>query len=160
MNITAVAASEVDFTRFGEIILLGKEGSGTLESHGDGWRDVCTEQPLLRAPAQLGMTTGSAAPFATRALERHLYTEEAIMPMAAPVILPLAAPTAAEAPAAVDIVAVILEPGQVAVLHPGTWHDACHGIDGPVRYYWMATPIAGEESDWVEVAGGPVRVSC
>jgi ureidoglycolate lyase len=160
MKITAVPAADLDFSQYGEILSLGDQGPRTLESHGDGWRDVRTERPLLRAPAQLGMTVGSAAPFTTRTMECHPYTEEAIMPMAAPIILPVAAPTASGSPSAGQIVAVVLEAGQVAVLKPGTWHDACHGLGGPARYYWMATSIAGAESMWVEVAGGPVEVSC
>ncbi|MGW1256378.1 BtpA/SgcQ family protein [Streptomyces sp. NPDC002513] len=158
--IRAVPAAEIDFSPYGEITRLTGEGPSTVESSGDGWQDVMTRRPLLRAPGHLGMTLGSGAPFVTRRMERHLYTEEAILCMASPVVLPVAAPTEADAPAAEDVRAVILSPGEVAVLKPGTWHDACHGVEGPAHYYWMATSIDGVSSPWVEITGGSVAVSC
>ena len=67
-------------------------------------------------------------------------------------VLAVAAPTDAARPKAVDIRAFIIEPGTVVVMHKGTWHDACRGIDAPTHYYWMATCGFGSVS--MSRAGG------
>jgi ureidoglycolate lyase len=129
-----------------------------LLAAGDGWRDVSTARPILRAPAHLGMTVGEPLPRVVRRMERHLFTEEALLCMDAPMVLPLAPAGEAAAPSAREVTAVLMEPGDVAVLAPGTWHDACRGLTGPVRYYWLATTIVGDEPVWVDIDGGSVEV--
>lgn len=159
-RVAAVPVAEIDLAPFGSSFSLSGEGAGVSVASGHGWVDVSTAQPLVRAPAHLGMTLGAGLPFTTHRMERHLYTEEAILCMEAPVVLAMAPATSALQPSAVEVVAVLLEPGEVVVMAPGTWHDACHGINGPARYYWLATAIAGDEPEWVEIAGGPVEIAC
>jgi ureidoglycolate lyase len=91
-------------------------------------------------------------------MERHLLTEEALFCAADPIVLAVAAPTEEDHPTAASIRAFVITPGTVVVLHKGTWHDACHGLDGEARYYWMATCGLGN-SPWVDVKGGPVLVT-
>ena len=50
--------------------------------------------------------------------------------------------------------AVILLPGEVIVLNKGIWHDACHGINKSVRYYWLDEEYEGEPTEWVDICGG------
>jgi ureidoglycolate lyase len=156
--VRARPVAEVDFARFGTHTRLTANGADVVRAAGDGWRDVSTPRPPLRAPAHIGMTTASALPHIVRRMERHLYTEEALLCTDAPLVLPLAPAGDAPAPSAHDVTAVLIEPGDLVVLAPGTWHDACHGVSAPARYYWLATTVAGDEPGWVELAGGPVEV--
>jgi hypothetical protein len=36
------------------------------------------------------------------------------------------------------VVAAMLYPGDVALLNPGVWHDACYGVENKVRYYFLS----------------------
>lgn len=151
--------ADVDFSVFGTHTRLAPGGGEVVRAAGDGWDDVSTPRPVLRAPAHLGMTTGAPLPRVVRRMERHLCTEEALLCLDGPMVLPVAPGGDAPAPSAVDVTAVLIEPGDLVVLAPGTWHDACHGLDGPVRYYWLATTILGDEPVWVDIAGGGVEVT-
>ena len=158
-KVRAAPLAEVDFTPFGRHVRLAEGGAGVVSARGDGWTDLATKHPLLGMPPHLGLTVGSPAPFVTRRMERHLLTEEAILCTDAPIVLAVAPASAADAPAAADVRAVVLEPGDVVVLAEGTWHDACHGVRGEARYYWLAREVAGD-TVWVDLVNGPVEVTC
>ncbi|WP_269992333.1 ureidoglycolate lyase [Arthrobacter sp. B2a2-09] len=127
-------------------------------SAGDGWSDVHTSNPLICTNGSLGMTLGAGSPFATNQMERHLATEEALFTAGSPVVLAVAPPNEGRYPEAHAVRAFIINPRTAVVLHKGTWHDACHGLDGEAYYYWMATCGDGG-STWTDISGGPVHVS-
>lgn len=158
-TLRARPVQDVDFSAFGEHIRL-VPGDGVEAASGDGWHDLSTAAEVVCGPAQIGMTVGSAAPFSSASMERHRNTREVIVCVDDPVILAVAAPTAGPAPVAADVTAVVLEPGDVVVLAPGTWHDACHGVAGPARYVWVAGRVDGADAAWVPIVDGPVEVRC
>ena len=90
-------------------------------------------------------------------MEKHAHTEEAIFCMAEPVILCVALARGGEPPRAEDVRAVLLSPGEAAVMAREVWHDACRGLGKPAGYYYLAK--AGERpADWLPVSGGPVAL--
>ena len=163
MKVLARDVLTQDFSAFGKVHAFGLQetapaADGSLVvTLGDGWTDAYTANPIISTNGSLGFTRGPAAPFDTRQMERHLLTEEALFPAAAPLVLAVAPPTGTAAPNAADIRAFVINPGTAVVLHKGTWHDACRGADGETFYYWMAT-CGLEGPTWTDVDGGPVRV--
>lgn len=160
MKINAQEITSVDLERFGRHLRLLDGNMDVLASEGQGWRDMCTKEALIDGPSQLGRTVGSGIPCVTHSMERHLATPEAILCAGSPIILPMAPATAGSAPKAQDIVAVILRPGDVVVMNPGVWHDACHGLDGPAAYFWLAISSGDSGGPWVEIDDGPVTITC
>lgn len=162
MRISASSVRDADFSAFGTVYSMatpthsGSEAK-LVRSQGLGWTDAYTAAPLISSNGSLGFTLGEGGPFSTVKMERHLDTQEALFCAARPIVLAVAAPTDEARPKAENIRAFIIEPGTVVVMHKGTWHDACRGIDEPTHYYWMAT--CGGGSIWVDVEGGPVHVS-
>jgi len=164
MQIEAVNVLESDFSPYGRVYdMKSSQASAdaatrTIHSEGPGWADTYTANPLISSNGSLGYTLGSACPFHSATMERHLLTEEALFCAADPIVLAVAAPTEEEYPSAENVRAFVIEPGTVVVLGKGTWHDACHGVAREARYYWMATCGLGA-SPWVDVKGGPVLVT-
>jgi ureidoglycolate lyase len=165
MEIRAEALQETAFAPYGRIYRLA-QGSGdaqqetdVIRTEGPGWSDAYTAAPLLSTNGSLGLTRGGPSPFSTHRMERHLHTEEALFCTADPIVLAVAAPCAADQPPAASVRAFVIEPGTAVVLHKGTWHDACRGVEKPAYYYWMATTGTGASSPWMDVKDGPVRVS-
>lgn len=162
-QIHAIRLADADFSEFGTVHSLkqpmpgGTGEDAIVRSAGEGWTDAFTRRPLIGSNGSLGLTLGEGGDFVTRQMERHMATQEALFCAAEPVVLAVAPPGAGERPQAGDIRAFVIEPGIAVVLHQGTWHDACRGIDRPSYYYWMAT--TGSGATWVDVEGGPVRVS-
>lgn len=147
------------FAPFGRVFEIGATGGpdgGIVRTDGPGWSDAYTHDPLLSTNASLGMTRAGGTPFEVRQMERHPNTQEAIFCADAPIVLVVAKAGPAAQPDASNLRAFSIRPGTIAVMHPGTWHDACRGLHGPASYYWMATVRTGTE--WCDVAGGPVPV--
>ncbi len=162
MQIVATRVTRVNFFAFGRYVRLAEgEAEGLLCSRGDGWSDVCTQDPLIGAPAQLGLTVGSAMPCVTWTMERHPAAEEAFLCMTSPIVLPVALASQTEYPRARDVAAYVLEPGDVVVLKPGVWHDACHGVNEPAPYFWLAAGSSSASPEpWASITDGPVEIRC
>lgn len=151
------------FAPFGRVFEMGASGrpdtgpdASIVRTDGPGWTDAYTHDPLLATNASLGMTRSGGTPFEVRQMERHPNTEEALFCAEGAIVLVVAAARAAARPDASAMRAFSIPPGTVAVMKPGTWHDACRGLNGPTTYYWMATVRTGTE--WQEVVDGPVSV--
>lgn len=151
--------SAAAFAPFGRVLAMAEPGlpdANIVRTDGPGWSDAYTRDPLLATNASLGMTRSGGTPFEVRQMERHPNTEEALFCAEAPIVLVVAAAGPEANPDASALRAFSIPPGTVAVMKPGTWHDACRGLHGPATYYWMATVRTGTE--WRDVDGGPVPV--
>ena len=157
-TLRAVPVEDVDLTPYGRLFDLadGTAPRVVVEASAD-WQDRYTAEPVVTGPVHLGMTTGPALAVGVTRMERHPHTHEALACLAAPVVLPLSADPG-ERPAADTVVAVVLRPGQCVSLHPGVWHSACLGIDGPAAYYWLAGVSDSAPSPWADVVDGPLRI--
>ena len=159
--ITAEALTAESFAPYGRIVAF--DGSApelvrTAGSVGSDWTDAYDERPITRETPSLGMTSAPGAPFVSTVMERHANVEEALLPAGRAIVLAVAEASAATAPAADDVRAFLIPPGAAVVLTPGTWHDACRGVDGPTSYYWLASCVDSGSSPWTPLAGGPVGV--
>ncbi|GKH47747.1 ureidoglycolate lyase [Anaerotruncus massiliensis (ex Togo et al. 2019)] len=157
MTIKAIPIGEFDFTPYGTYYNLKEDAERVSHTKTDAYEDHMTKAPLIDTPGHLGYTIGGAAPCEVRSMEKHAHTEEAIFCMAEPVILCVALPHGGEPPRAEDVRAVLLSPGEAAVMAREVWHDACRGLGKPAGYYYLAK--AGERpADWLPVSGGPVAL--
>lgn len=158
MILQAQPLTAAGFAAFGRVHdLRGRADVGIATANGDGWRESYTLAPLIDGQGHLGMTQGPSAPWDCWQMERHPRTEEALFCAGSPIVLAVAPAGKAPAPQADTLQAFILQPGQVAVMSRGVWHDACRGLNGPALYHWMAICGLGPDP-WVAVQGGPVKV--
>ena len=163
----AVPAEDAGFERFGAIYDLNCDAKNpdknVIFSKGSDYKDGYTAAPVVNRPASIGMTVSSPMPFIALEMERHLHTWQTLMCISEPVVF-LAAPETDgslsdnDRPNAEDTVAVILKPGQVAVLNRGVWHSPAHGLKKESAYYWMAEAYDDEPTVWREILHGPVQV--
>jgi hypothetical protein len=52
-----------------------------------------------------------------------------------------------------------MEPGDLVVLKPGVWHDACHAADKHAMYFFLSYSNGDpSETAWIAVSPAPVRV--
>lgn len=152
MIIRAVPIREFDFGDYGIHYHMTKDGERVMHSRTASYEDHMSCRPLIDTPAHLGYTVGARAPYVMHSMEKHEHTMEAVFCAAAPIVLCVAASRADMPPRAEDVRAVILKPGDVAVLKRGIWHDACHGLGRQTAYYYLAS--RGETpAEWVEVEG-------
>ncbi|HWQ57792.1 MAG TPA: ureidoglycolate lyase [Clostridia bacterium] len=158
----AIDIADMDFSPYG---ILYDMRTGAKESHlverneGDGWRDANSTQPIVDTLASLGYTFGTGAPFTARQMEMHGHTQEAVFPTDQAVVF-LVARAGGSAPRAEDAIPVIVRPGQVAVLHRGTWHSSAHGVNTGAYYHYLALVYKNEPTVWANIEDGPVSVSC
>ncbi|AMB58304.1 ureidoglycolate lyase [Microterricola viridarii] len=156
-TLVAEPVSAAAFSPFGEYFDLAAGGDRVVTTLGDGWTDRRSLTAVLQTPGHLGFTLGAATPFAVTGMERHQHTREVLLCAAEPVVVAVAA-TPRDAPAAADLRAFTLQPGDVIVLAEGIWHTACHGIGKQAHYYWMATADDSIADEWVLPTGGAVTV--
>jgi ureidoglycolate lyase len=158
MEIKAVPVSEIDFLKYGNYFNMNNPLDNLWVSQGDGWSDVRTTAPIISTAGSLGITQGSPLPCKVSKMERHLHTQEALFCLTDPIVIAIANSGEDKQPLASTIEAVIIQPGEVIVLNKGIWHDACHGINKSVRYYWLAEEYEGEPTEWVDIIGGPIEL--
>lgn len=154
MQISAVRLSQEAFAPFGDY--WPHSGART----GKGYSFSSALYPAFRGAddeePSLGITVGEALDVATARMERHFHTTETLFTIATPIVLAVA-PPGGEAPLADEVVAFLLNPGDVVRLSRGVWHDACRGIIEPATYGWLADCRAPLDP-WVPIEGGPVTI--
>lgn len=158
MQIIAVPVSKIDFSKYGIYYDMNKDSGNVWTSQGDGWFDIRTQGPIINTSGSLGITQGSPLPCKVGKMERHLHTQEALFCLTDPIVVAIANSGEDKQPRAADIEAVIIQPGEVIVLNKGVWHDACHGLNKSVRYYWLAEEYENEPTEWVDIIGGPIEL--
>ena len=160
-----VSIDKIDFSPYGCVYNL-KEAGGmgeVIRSEGTDYKDGYTKNPVIDRCGSLGMTISHPVPFVAEEMERHLHTQEALFGTGEPIVF-LVAPASEEAerlqkgPDAKDTVAIILNPGQVAVLDRGVWHSPAHGLNTETSYYWMAEAYDDDPTVWRKIENGPVSV--
>jgi ureidoglycolate lyase len=154
-TLTAVRADAVDLTPYGRLYDLAGGGEpDVVFTEADQWQDRYTGDAVVSGAAHLGMTAGPDVAGEVRLMEHHPDTSEAIAPIAATIVVPIATQ-----PAADDVRALLLEPGQCLVLRPGVYHAPAMGLGGPSLYYWLAELDNANTDVWSEIADGPVLIT-
>ncbi|CAH2715000.1 hypothetical protein BACCIP111895_02177 [Neobacillus rhizosphaerae] len=158
MEIKAVPVSKIDFSKYGVYYNMNSASDNLWASQGDGWNDFRTQVPIISSPGSLGITQGTPLPCKINKMERHLHTQEALFCLSDPIVVAIANCGESKQPLASEVEAVIIQPGEVIVLNKGIWHDACHGINKSVRYYWLAEEYEGEPTEWMDIHGDPIEL--
>lgn len=157
MILKAITIREFDFTGYGVYYNMAEDRDRVYKTAGENFEDYMTKVPLIDTPGHLGYTIGDCAPYTVKAMEKHSHTQEALFCAARPLVLCIAKARGEEPPRAEDLRAVILSPGDVAVLERNVWHDACHGVGEKAAYYYLASQ-GPAPARWTRVEGGEVRV--
>ncbi len=157
-TLAALPVDAVDFTPYGRVYDLGKDGGDVVVEPIPDVVDRFTGEPVVTGPAHVGLTIGPALPFTVTRMERHLHTREAVLCLDEAIVLMLSADPGTS-PTAASTCAVLVCPGQCVSLRPGIWHSVGLGVRGPSRYYWLAGVSDLPESPWAEILDGPVQVA-
>ncbi len=154
-TLNAVRADAIDLAQYGRLYdLAGGHEPDVVFTHADQWQDRYTGEPVVSGAAHLGMTAGPHVTSAVRLMEHHPHTSEAIAPIGATIVVPIAT-----VPDARAVHAVVLQPGQCLVLQAGIYHAPAMGLDGPSLYYWLAAVDAMNTEPWSEIVDGPVQIT-
>ncbi len=139
VTVTAVDISEVDFSPFGEHRRLTKVRDVFKT---DDYTCYVDFSKFLSGDWMIGYVEAGLLPEYCVKMEKHKRDQSLMICGDCPMILPLAPAREPmnldEVPDASEVSAVILYPGDVALLHPGVWHDACYGIHSAVRYHFLS----------------------
>jgi ureidoglycolate lyase len=157
----AIEITAMDFSDYGIFYDMVNPENGSpnvIHSSGDGWKDGYTTFPVIDTLAHLGFTLGTGTPFTVEEMERHQHTQEALFCAGSPIVFCVAKASEETAPQSSEIKAVILQPGQVAVLHRSVWHSSAHGLKGETLYNWLALCYENEPSVWQKIIDGPITV--
>lgn len=135
-TVQAVHATPDNMKRFGTVTRL----TDTDCFQGDGWKCWISEDPLMDQPAHFGITyVKTFPPYEVASMERHTKTKELMVcGENRPIVVALADSDPAGRARAEDVQAFILEPGEVLVINPGIWHDACRAVNGTTHYYFLS----------------------
>ncbi len=155
-QIKAVPITKEGFAPFGRYYNL-YEGRSTKT---EDFEAYMLNELHVDEPMNFGITICKAGDFDSVSMERHFLTEEPQFCGDGTMVLTVANTDPEHYPAAEDVQAFILKPGDLAVLAKGIWHDANHGIEKDTMYYFMATNKAPDsrETEWIEIKPEPVRV--
>lgn len=157
MGIKAVRVTEENFKRFGVYtrIIKGEARTGT-----GGWRAWMTPDVCMTHAAHFGFTKVGGMPFTVDKMERHTQTTELMICGNQPMVLAVADTDPASSGAkAEDIVAFLVEPGEIVVINEGIWHDACRSAQGDSCYYYFLSLETDEKAVFTDVLGGSVDVT-
>lgn len=154
-TIHPVPIEELDFTPYGHYY--------NLKNHPlinkDIFQAFRTKTPVMSKAMRLGITVCGGGDFLSKCMERHITTEELLFPGDQTLILAIADSDPEGYPRQEDIIAVILNPGDLVVLKRGIWHDACRALQGETFYYFMAKNDGSpRETEWVPIQPNPVCV--
>ncbi|MDR2008852.1 MAG: ureidoglycolate lyase [Bacteroidales bacterium] len=156
-----VEISSIDFSDYGifyDMLNPSANNPNINFSAGEGWEDSNTIFPVVDTLTNIGFTTGTGCPFTTTMMERHAHTQEALFCAESPIVFLVAKANDLPEPDANDVLAVLLKPGQLAVLHRNTWHSSAHGLEKKCLYYWLALCYKNEPTEWKDIKNGPVYV--
>lgn len=155
--------SREQFSRFGKFYDLSKELS---QGTGD-WMAAITHKALIAAPLLLGITSVKSGDFVSVRMERHVLSEEILLCANDDMVLTVADSDPEGVPLTEDVRSFFMRKGQIVLLNRGIWHDANHGVEKDVIYYFLTTDFSGKELapytlrreiEWVPISPGQVSV--
>lgn len=151
-----ISIKEFDFSPYGRYWDLHKERGVKTENY----EAYMTIDPPVARPLRFGMTVcNNENRFAVDSMERHMSTEEVLFAGDKPIVLSIADSDPYSLPQAKDVVSLLLEPGDLVVMKPGIWHDACHAAEGSAQYYFLSYSSSDpDEIKWQPIQPGPVHV--
>lgn len=146
-----------DLSLWGDSLVFDESGLGVVGFQGPDWADYKSADKVSDGPCNLAMTHVGGLPALVSQMERHDHTREVLFCAESDVCVAVCAGELTS-PQAEHTVTVLIPRGSAFVMHRGTWHSACYGVDGPARYYWLAVSDPRYPGEWIDIDGGPVPV--
>ena len=147
------------FEPFGQVI-LGAEGSPNYVDA--NWKSLFPTARINLPGGELGwvITKKPKNGMIVSGMEREPEMEM-IWPTDKPIIQIVSLPgdlkDHKEQPDAKNAKAFLIKPGQVIIMHPGTWHFAAFPADSAKAFYYFATKDHPREKGWEDVAWIPFK---
>ena len=154
-RIKAVHATQENFARFGK----NEKLTDNTRFSGEGWNCWMTQDVCMDQPAHFGVTyVKTYPPYEVSSMERHTKTKELMVCGEKPIVVALADSDPWGRAKVEDICAFTLEPGEILVIHPGIWHDACRGLKEETHYYFLSLET-DEPAVFQPIDGGAVEIT-
>jgi hypothetical protein len=123
-----------DISLWGKELCFSPEHPSVVQESGDGWEDFTSAQKVNANPVNLAMTFIDIFDAPVSAFEKHDHTRETLLPTSVPIILAVC-PQSCTAPSVQETTFIVIPRGCAMILHEGTWHSHCFGIDGATAYH-------------------------
>lgn len=123
-----------DISLWGKELCFSPEHPSVVQESGDGWEDFTSAQKVNANPVNLAMTFIDIFDAPVSAFERHDHTRETLLPTSVPIILAVC-PRSCAVPSVQEATFIVIPRGCAMILHEGTWHSHCFGIDGATAYH-------------------------
>ena len=138
-TVKPVDIAKIDFSPFGEHRRLTNVPDFFHKENYTCWIDF---KKFLSGDWMMGYVEAGLLPEKSVTMEKHKRDCSLMICGEYPMVLPLAPAgdplREDEDPDADAVTAVIMYPGDVALLKAGVWHDACYGIEHPIHYHFMS----------------------
>jgi ureidoglycolate lyase len=135
VTIRAAPLTAGGFRPFGKIVERPAHAAAASLPELDYWPDVAV-LPGLDGPLSLGFASLRVVPMVQAALERHLRTYEALIPVGGDMVVvvgpPLHLDEPARLPGPAELRAFRVAAGQAVVFDAGVWHYAPFAVDRPL----------------------------
>jgi len=147
----------VNFSEFGQVV-LGARGKANYK--GEDWKSLFPIAKLNLEEAELGWVKSkkSKGNLLIAGMEREPEVE-IIIPTDAPLVHVVALSgnldNHLEQPNADKAKAFIVYPGQILIMHPGTWHYTSFPYKNKEAYYYFITKDHPREKGWEDVVWVP-----
>lgn len=123
-----------DISLWGKELCFSPEHPSVVQESGDGWEDFTSAQKVNANPVNLAMTFIDIFDAPVSAFEKHDHTRETLLPTSVPIILAVC-PRSCAVPSVQEATFIVIPRGCAMILHEGTWHSHCFGIDGATAYH-------------------------
>ena len=163
-KIKPAALTAKNFESFGRFYDL----HGSLIPGLGEWKAALTSEAPVNVPVRIGITAVKGGDFTSVKMERHVLSEEILLCADNDMVLTVANSDPEDVPLAKDIRCFYMCKGQVVVLAKGIWHDANHGVNGDVIYYFLIEDLSDRqipktalerEVEWVPISPEPIDVA-
>ena len=144
-----------DISAWGQELCFSPEHPTVIQASGEGWEDFKSREKINSNPVNLAMTFVECFDTPVTALERHDHTQETLLPTSEPIIFAVCS-SQHPVPTAEDSAFIVIPRGCAMILHRGTWHSPCFGIDSSTAYHWLADSDPRFPSEWIPIEGGSV----
>lgn len=140
------------FARFGLVARLGDEAPTAQGDQFRFWSDLAHYH--VPGETEIGLCTVYRTPSAeVDWMERHDRTPEILIPVDAPMVLPVMAGDGSE-----DVEAFEIVVGEAVVIGTGVWHSACLPKEGDTATYWVIFRRGTPSEDVTKTSIAGVRI--
>jgi ureidoglycolate lyase len=156
ITLSIIPLTESSFAPFGQVV-MGSAGAPNYS--GEGWKSLFPAAKAHIPNGEIGwVITKPKEEYIVYGMEREPEVE-IIWPVTGPIIHVVAPPgdlkNHTEQPNAQKTKAFIVQPGQIIIMHPGTWHYASFPAGNEGVFYYFITKDHPREPGWEDVPWVP-----